>query len=367
MFETILLFRPQSTNLWADKLDNLLQQVRTTLVSMSGDVSYSNFAQTNLIWTRIFLSDAANQIDSLKAHPLYQEVLAKGSVSYVEQQPLSGCKIALLMGISPKAAIRRQGEAGQMMFENEGKRFFFHSVKLTDEEVGSLTPREQTILCFQKHQDWLQQNGLSVRDHCLRTWLYVRDIDHNYAGVVQGRNEFFHEIGLTASTHFIASTGIEGKAESTKAVVCIDFFSTDAINDGIQYLHAPKYLNPTHEYGVAFERGTAWTMPEGSKLFISGTASIDKYGKCIWQGDVVRQAERLVTNIEQLLADGKGKLSDLQFLLIYLRDISDYSVINAYFKERFPSLPVLITLAPVCRPQWLIEAEGIAFVQEDSK
>jgi enamine deaminase RidA (YjgF/YER057c/UK114 family) len=47
-------------------------------------------------------------------------------------------------------------------------------------------------------------------------------------------------------------------------------------------------------------------------------------------------------------------------LLVYLRDISDYTVVEEMFEERFPDIPKVYLLAPVCRPGWLIEMECMA-------
>ena len=44
-------------------------------------------------------------------------------------------------------------------------------------------------------------------------------------------------------------------------------------------------------------------------------------------------------------------------MIVYLRDMADYAVVKRMFDERFPSTPKVITLAPVCRPGWLIEME----------
>lgn len=67
--------------------------------------------------------------------------------------------------------------------------------------------------------------GLDLKTHCVRTWIYVRDIDSNYAGLVKARNDVFAEEGLSPDTHYIASTGIGGATESRNAVVAIDFLT----------------------------------------------------------------------------------------------------------------------------------------------
>ena len=47
-------------------------------------------------------------------------------------------------------------------------------------------------------------------------------------------------------------------------------------------------------------------------------------------------------------------------MIVYLRDPSDYDAVKAMYDEKFPNVPKVIVLAPVCRPTWLIEMECIA-------
>jgi hypothetical protein len=51
--------------------------------------------------------------------------------------------------------------------------------------------------------------------------------------------------------------------------------------------------------------------------------------------------------------------------LVYLRDPSDYAIVKNYLAERFPEIPRLILRGAVCRPEWLIEIEGIAVAPHD--
>ena len=51
---------------------------------------------------------------------------------------------------------------------------------------------------------------------------------------------------------------------------------------------------------------------------------------------------------------------DVSEMIVYLRDVADYQVVQAAFAQRFPDKPVVIVLAPVCRPGWLVEMECTA-------
>jgi len=259
-------------------------------------------------------------------------------VSIVEQPPLDGSRIAALV-----------------MTSSDGQPSLFHSLRLTEEEAAGRDSYAQSRLLFGKYLDIMRALGLELKTHCVRTWIYVRDIDSNYAGLVKARNDVFAGEGLSHNTHYIASTGIGGATEGRNAVVAIDFLTMPDICEADKtYLKALSHLSPTHDYGVAFERGVR--LSDGHVL-ISGTASIDDKGQVLHEGDVLAQADRLLENIAELLREGGSGLERVPYFVIYLRDISDYPVIEAYMQERFPAVPRIILEARVCRPAWLIEME----------
>ena len=196
---------------------------------------------------------------------------------------------------------------------------------------------------------------------------FVRDVDVNYAGVVKGRKEEFVRLGLTEKTHYLASTGIQGQIADSRSLVLLDAYAVDGLQaEQIRFLHAPEYLNPTYEYGVTFERGTAVTYGDRKQVFISGTASIDNRGEIVYPGDIVKQTERMMENISVLLKEADATTRDITQAISYLRDMADYAVVKKYFEAHYPDLPHLIVLAPVCRPGWLIETECIAVVPTES-
>ena len=301
-------------------------------------------AGRKLHYTKIFLSDAQNQYQHLVESPLYQELLGDTAISVVEQAPVDGSKISLLMKTSTRDV-----------------DFLFHCLRLTDGETKGLNSYTQTIMLFEKYLRMMRDRGLDMATHCVRTWLYVGDIDNNYAGVVKARNDIFHRYGLTIDTHFIASTGIGGLSQTRSACVAMDFLTFPHIKEEDKtYLKALDYLNPTHEYGGAFERGTRLTRRDQEQLYISGTASIDKHGNVIYVGDVMRQAARLLENIGALLKDGGAQMKDVRYFIVYLRDLSDYAPVHDFMLRAFPDTPHVIVQAKVCRPEWLIEMECTA-------
>ena len=178
---------------------------------------------------------------------------------------------------------------------------------------------------------------------------------------MRGRNKHFDEQNLTAETHFISSTGIQGRRAATNSLVQLDSYSVSGLAvEQIQYLKAPSHLSNTNDYGVRFERGTAIHYGDRAHSFISGTASIDNRGEVLHTGDISKQTERMMENIDYLLAEAGGNSQDIAQMFIYLRDVADYNISRDYFEARFPMLPKQYLLAPVCRQTWLIEVECIA-------
>lgn len=308
-----------------------------------------------VVAARVYFSDLQNQADAYAAHDLSRR-LDEGFVSQIEQSPLDGTKICVLVASAPAGSFCAEGTPERRVIREGRAVHLFQRGRLTPDEARGLSVEQQTERLFASHISWLQTWGLNLKDHCHRTWIYVRDIDHNYAGVVSGRNRVFAHEGLTADTHFIASTGIGGEGPNAEAAVCIDFYSTNA-GESVQYLQALDYLNPTAEYGVAFERGTLLHLPEQAHGFISGTASIDRHGQILYPTSVELQTERLFLNISQLLLDGGMTLEDVAYFTVYLRDIADYAATARYMQQYYPHTPWFICLARVCRPGWLIEVE----------
>lgn len=330
------IFSPSAKGSFGARLEELNKQVSDYLDKEKPSGSL-------LHYSKVFLSDIQNQYGELIGSLLYG-TLSTAPLTVVEQPPLNGSKITVLL-----------------MTAEDDCQFHFDSFRLTDEEAAGCDSYHQTRMLYDKYLDSIAGSRLDIRTHLVRTWIYVSDIDVNYAGVVKARNDVFAQHGLTAGTHFIASTGIGGNSEAVKASVAMDFLTYPGIEEGDKkYLKALEYLNPTHEYGVAFERGTRVKTADGYSYYISGTASIDKRGQVLYIGDVISQTNRLLENIGALLKDGGATMSDIGYFIIYLRDMSDYAAVETLMDSAYPDTPHVIVEARVCRPQWLIEMECVA-------
>ena len=305
------------------------------------------------VFKRYFLSDAANQANTLLAMSTEG---AECAVSVVQQAPLNGTKVALWCYLI-------DGVVGRML--PDGMYEVRHGAYRDLWSVGNLNQAAnseyQTRLLLSDYVVKLNEQGLRLADHCVRTWFFVQDIDRNYAGVVKARNEVFLTQNLTSETHFIASTGIGGGNPQVESLVLMDAYAVDGLQPGqMHYLYARTHLNPTYEYGVSFERGTYVDYGDRRKVYISGTASINNKGEILYEGDIRQQTTRMLENVEMLLKEADCSFDDVDQMTVYLRDPADYEVVKEMYDERFPSTPKVLVNAFVCRPGWLIEMECMA-------
>lgn len=305
------------------------------------------------VFKRFFLSDAANQTTYLLS------VLGErttGALSIVEQPPLDGTKIA--MWVYLQKGVQAQTLSNGLVEVKHGEYRHLWTAYNFNQASNS---EEQTRILLNDYIAQLEEQGCRLADNCIRTWFFVQNVDVNYMGVVKARNEVFATQNLTKNTHFIASTGIAGRHANPKVFVQMDAYAVEGLNpEQVHYLYASTHLNPTYEYGVSFERGTYIDYGDRRQVFISGTASINNKGEIVHPGDVCKQTERMWENVETLLKEAECSFEHVQHLLVYLRDISDYSVVSEMFEKRFPTIPKVYLLAPVCRPGWLVEMECMA-------
>jgi enamine deaminase RidA (YjgF/YER057c/UK114 family) len=104
--------------------------------------------------------------------------------------------------------------------------------------------------------------------------------------------------------------------------------------------------------------------------WISGTASILNC-ETVHPGDVEKQTEQTIDNIQKLISrenferhgvPGAGfQLSDLAKIRVYVKRSEDYETCRAICERRFGPLPTIYAQADVCRPDLLVEIEGVAF------
>lgn len=340
---------------------NLHDQLEVIENAYARAIESLDLEMNSAVWRRFFLSDPPNQYVFLEGHPLASKEAAC-AVSLLGQMPQGGEKLALLA-----YHISDVGEQGEKLSE---KRYELQRGKLRHQwctkfsSPSDASVHAQTVSVFDQYIDALKTIDGTLLNHAVRTWIYVRDVDSNYAGVVSGRNEVFSREGLTADSHYIASTGIEARFGKIDARVFMDTYSIGGLlPEQVKYLHAQEYLGRTDAYGVSFERATAIHYRDRKHIFVSGTASIGPDGEIIHGYDVLAQLDRALENVAGLLKSADATLEDMAHWIVYIRDPGDAAMVQAALSNVLgDDVPVILVFGSVCRQGWLIEVEGMAIV-----
>jgi len=212
------------------------------------------------------------------------------------------------------------------------------------------------MFAFASHA--LIDRGLSFLD-VARTWIYLRDIERDYAEFNQGRRRFFQAAGVE---RFPASTGIQATLADSDSPLAMDLYAVGS--GGAATIEAMKAapMGEARVYGSFFARGSLLRESRQELAFLSGTASVDGKGRIVAPGDAKGQLRCVFANAAGVLAQAGLGLRDTVSVTAYLkraRMLPEFR--KAAQAADLPAFaPTAILVADVCRPEWLCEIELIA-------
>lgn len=341
-------------SLHAPEANSVEEAVGSLRGLLAEELAARGLTAENICFIRVFCSDICNQIPALEK--LWPRTDAIQRI-YIGQQPLDSAYLSMQVYCLAGDILKTdKGEA--LLIRHGGYESLWmlkYPLSIADSEI-------QTDEIIHAAQITLANHEMTLNDNVVRTWYYLRDVDNTYAGMIKSRVRRYEACGLAAESHYIASTGIEGQNPDPHALVGLHVHAMQGLRPGqIKYLKALENLSPTNKYGVNFERATKIIYGDRSHIHISGTASIDKDGNVQHKGNVRRQTERAIQNIEALLLEGGMSISQMTCATVYLRDAQDYGRVKDLVRALLPGdCAININRGAVCRPEWLVEIEGEA-------
>ncbi|HPH52900.1 MAG TPA: Rid family hydrolase, partial [Bacteroidales bacterium] len=76
--------------------------------------------------------------------------------------------------------------------------------------------------------------------------------------------------------------------------------------------------------------------------------------------NVGKQCDRMMENVSVLLSEADATMKDVQMAIVYLRNSEDLDIVQQRLSYILRNIPHTYLLAPVCRPEWLVEIECMA-------
>ena len=310
------------------------------------------------------------------------------ATSYISQPPSDGKLLAIeALGVGQgRGEVEIERVSEQLVIARHNGIAWAHCAQVVPQlntdgvYGGTLDAFEQIQMLF---------GGAKIRfDQVIRTWLYLGGIVDDdgpvqrYKELNRARTDFYRDIPFQAgrlpdNCHgpiYPASTGIgtDGRGIMISAIA----LATDRKDIRVVPLENPRQT-PAFDYAAhyspkspKFSRAMALSCGHYATIFISGTASItDSETKHV--GDAAAQTDETLDNIESLIGEenlshhqlpGLGtSLDGLGLVRVYVKRREDYARIRAVCEERLGELPTIYAMADVCRPDLLVEIEGIAF------
>ncbi|MDR1492490.1 MAG: hypothetical protein LBT05_07200 [Planctomycetaceae bacterium] len=250
----------------------------------------------------------------------------------------------------------------------------------------------RSLNAFQKLQTLLSRESYSI-SNLYRTWLYLghivdaEDETQRYKELNRARAVFFNSQNFIADflpqSHqgiaFPASTGIG--ADDYDVVMSSQAIRSERKNLILVPLENPLQVS-AFDYGQVyspqspkFSRAMAFVDGNDAKVYISGTASITD-SESRFRNDPEHQTHQTLDNIAALVTKENlskhgvngfhATLEQLAVARVYVKNPSDFPMIQRVCEERIYGTPIVYVFADVCRPELLVEIEGIIIPEKTS-
>lgn len=369
-----------------------IAQLKNNLAQLDAILEKNNLSTDNVLRTQIFTRDLQ------EAKEIYNELVAyyggmPPAFSIIPQPPAYGENCLMEVQISELTPKRINKNLS--VLEQDNMRWAFLSGIMPDEGITDTYDCAQNV--FEKAQRLLQTNGFSF-GQMARTWIYQDDIigyapdgKQHYQCMNDARAKFFENIRFKIGNPSTdkwnekvppASTGIDMSPKNGTPILLegVAISTTDQTIMGYPLsnpfqTNAFQYNKAVLEEGVAeksaapaFSRGFDVDAPEGSTVFVSGTASVEGQ-KVIHIGDIAKQTELSILNMLRVLNEKGLTAKDIFTLRAYVAKPTHYSdkdfqnaleIATSIVRRMFPATPCLFVQANVCRPDWLFEIESMA-------
>ena len=381
--ETVALETPHATEIYIrcapalspGEHDDFESQARRFYGCLPSLLARAGADAGHVVLERVFFEDFARDMDNfqkVRAESYFRAAVAEDELpatTYIQQPPCRRTqKLEMqIYAVVPKGPgsvlVRTDVDAATgttaKLLEIAGvQHLYIADINgLPHDRPDPGTFREQSDRMFDHCRRLLHQYGIRFPD-VLRTWCYLDDIDNTYADFNHSRNAFFATDGVK---RLPASTGIEACLWPLSARCAMDLYAVlnpADVTAGV--MHTPT-LNEACEYGSSFSRGMKVESPDKTVLFISGTASIDERGVTVHVGDVRKQLERMLLNIQQLLTAQGASFADLAQAATFLKRTEYLELCELVLEEwGIRDVPNTFVKAGVCRPELLCEMEAVA-------
>ncbi|MBO7302196.1 MAG: hypothetical protein J6U58_05760 [Bacteroidaceae bacterium] len=293
-------------------------------------------------------------------------------VSYVAQKSASGTLVAEVTYLHPEQVVCIESHNQYKLLKNNDCTEII-TAGIIPANISKST-FEQANEIFSIISSILQSNGFLPSD-IYRQWNYIQGITmlndgrQNYQEFNEARSRFYNNCNW--ENGYPAATGIGCDAGGLMVEICAARCNNQlnkpidnplqiaAHNYSQDVLEGKAYATLQEKSTPKFERARIL----GDTIYISGTAAIKgeaSNNSC----DIIEQTAETMEVMNRLISkeniptDNNG--AEYKLLRIYVKREEDISAITKYMQEHYPATPKHYTIADICRPELIVEIEGVA-------
>ena len=372
-----LMITPRSSGNLREQVREVLSVIRTALDKQPQPMIVT--VQT------VFLKDACGRAECERAFAEFYGSKVPAT-NFVLQAPCCGAALAVEAWAIGGKAVRVEFFGSQALAVSyDSVRWIYCAGVAPGAAALGIYP--QTMDTLGRLQAALADAGSSFQ-RVVRTWFYIGGITEPEAGAQRyqelnrARTDFYRDIQFHCASLasaapggvYPASTGI-GMSGSGLVASCMALETSrkDVLMLPLENpQQTPAYIyDPVHSpQSPKFSRAVALVLGNYVTTWVSGTASIvDSESRHL--GDPEKQTAQTIDNIERLISadnftahglKGAGaRLQDLAKIRVYVKRAEDLAKCRAVCERRFGPVPAIYAVADICRPELLIEIEGVAF------
>lgn len=290
-------------------------------------------------------------------------------VSYIAQQPFEASLVAeVTMLAEDNVAVKHTPR--YIVLEKEEKSELI-TEGIIPQDI-TLSTFRQAVDIFATISDILEQTGFAISD-IYRQWNYIEGItdeelgSQNYQEFNDARSTFYNREEW--KNGYPAATGIG----TGRGGVMIELYAAKGkcntnlpIDNPLQisaHSYSQNVLAGDEEYKTTpkFERARI----SGDTIYISGTAAIrgEQSLNCndtLSQAVATMEIMNFLVSPKNIMAECTDTKYDL--LRIYVKRHEDIASIKQYMQQHYPAPQKQYLVSDICRPELLIEIEGIAHI-----
>lgn len=130
----------------------------------------------------------------------------------------------------------------------------------------------------------------------------------------------------------------------------------------------PQQIQRINPEGMTQPTGYHHVIRVDNVLFLAGQVALDSDGNVVGKGDMKAQVQKVLENMQTVLASQGADFSNVVKVNIFTTDIPafrDAAEIRAKFFEGHPPASTLVEISSLARPDFLVEIEAIAMLPKN--